>query len=199
MARETRTTMQARLTHLEEGRMELRAPSVGLWREGPPVGALVRPGQPVGYVEILGVAHELVAPEGASGVVVEEREVHNVRRPVSFDDVLITLDPSLAGQVAASDIARAEAGEGDDNGLVFRASMSGRFYLRPSPDKPAFIEPGAVIKTGQTIGLLEVMKTFNRVTFGGPKLPDEAVVARIVPKDGDDVDEGAVLLHLSAK
>lgn len=198
MARENRTTMQAKLTHLDGGQLQLRAPSVGLWREGPPVGALVRPEQPIGFIEILGVVHELLAPEGASGVVVEERDVHDVRRPVSFDDVLITLDPSLAGQVAASDIAQAEAGAEGTSALVFRASMSGRFYLRPSPDKPAFITEGDVVQTGQTVCLLEVMKTFNRVTYGGPKLPKSATVIRVLPRDGDDVDEGEILVELKA-
>lgn len=194
MARETRTTMQARLTRLEDGRIELRAPSVGKWREGPPIGALVRPGLPVGYVEILGVAHELVAPEGASGVVVEERDPHDVRRAVSFDDVLLVLDPKVAGEVAARDIAAAEGAS--HQGLAFTAAMSGRFYRRASPDKPAFVEEGAVIEVGHTVCLLEVMKTFNRITYGGPKLPERAKVLRVVPADGADVDEGDVLLEL---
>lgn len=194
MARETRTTMQARLTRLDDGRIELRAPCVGKWREGPAEGALVRPGLAMGYVEILGVAHELVAPEGASGVVVEEREPQNVRRAVSYDDVLIVLDPKVAGQVAESDLAAAEAAGA--SGLTFTASMSGRFYRRASPDKPAFVEDGAVIEVGHTICLLEVMKTFNRITYGGPKLPARAKVLRVVPEDGADVDEGDVLLEL---
>lgn len=194
MARETRTTMQAGLTRLDDGRIELRAPCVGKWREGPPEGALVRPGLPIGYVEILGVVHELVAPEGAAGVVVEEREPQNVRRPVGHDDVLLVLDPKIAGQVAAADLAAAEAGS--SAGLTFTAAMSGRFYRRASPDKPAFVEEGAVIEVGHTVCLLEVMKTFNRITYGGPKLPARAKVLRVVPEDGADVDEGDVLLEL---
>jgi acetyl-CoA carboxylase biotin carboxyl carrier protein len=41
-----------------------------------------------------------------------------------------------------------------------------------------------------------VMKTFNRVVYGGAGLPDEATVARVVPTDGDDVSQGDPLLIL---
>src|SRR6185503_629009 len=71
-------------------------------------------------------------------------------------------------------------------GLVFRAPTSGRFYGRSSPDKPAFVEPGTQLAHGATICLLEVMKTFHRVTYGGAGLPDTARVSRVLVRDGDD-------------
>ena len=80
-------------------------------------------------------------------------------------------------------------------GLVFRAPMSGRFYLRPAPDKPAFAEVGATLSRGQTVCLLEVMKTFNRLSITGDDLPDTLVVKRVIPDDGTDVDEGDPLLE----
>ena len=78
------------------------------------------------------------------------------------------------------------------DGLVFRAPMSGRFYSRPAPDKPAFVKPGDRVRVGTTVCLLEVMKTFNRVKYAG----EPAKVARVVPADGDDVEAGDPLLEL---
>ena len=37
----------------------------------------------------------------------------------------------------------------------------GTFYLSPSPDAPPFVKPGSVIKTGQTLCILEAMKMMN--------------------------------------
>ncbi|MBW1762694.1 MAG: hypothetical protein JRJ64_14580, partial [Deltaproteobacteria bacterium] len=51
---------------------------------------------------------------------------------------------------------------------------------------------------GQTVGLLEVMKTFNRLVYQGDTLPEQATVERIVPNEGDDVVRGDVILALGS-
>ena len=193
--RPTQAVLTARLTPKEGGRLELDAPTVGLWREGPVVGAVVRPGMSIGALEILGQVYPLVAPDGAVGVVVSLLEPGRARRPVGYGEALLTLDPAVAGEVAAHDLAEAEA-HAKHAGEVFLAPMSGRFYLRAAPGKPPFIQEGDVLEAGHTVCLLEVMKTFNRVVYGGPGLPARAKVARVVPTDGDDVNEGAPLLEL---
>ena len=40
------------------------------------------------------------------------------------------------------------------------------------------------------------MKTFNRVTYGGPDLPETARVSRILVAEGADVNAGDPLLAL---
>jgi acetyl-CoA carboxylase biotin carboxyl carrier protein len=81
-------------------------------------------------------------------------------------------------------------------GLVFRAPTSGRFYGRAAPDKPPFVSAGEELAPGATICLLEVMKTFHRVTYGGAGLPERARVERVLVADGDDVSAGDPLLAL---
>ncbi len=44
------------------------------------------------------------------------------------------------------------------------APLPGTFYRRPSPDQPPFKNDGDMIAVGDTIGLIEVMKTFTPVT-----------------------------------
>jgi len=41
-----------------------------------------------------------------------------------------------------------------------QSPLPGTFYRKPAPDQPPSIEDGASINEGDTIGLLEVMKTF---------------------------------------
>jgi biotin carboxyl carrier protein len=41
--------------------------------------------------------------------------------------------------------------------------LPGTFYRRPAPDKPPFKTEGDVIAAGDTVGLIEVMKSFHEV------------------------------------
>jgi 3-methylcrotonyl-CoA carboxylase beta subunit len=92
--------------------------------------------------------------------------------------------------------APSAAGAVQLDGLVFRAPFAGRVYLRPSPNKPLFVEVGSVIEAGSTVCLLEVMKLFNRISFGGAGLPARCKVLRVLIDDGADVDLGTPLLEL---
>ncbi|MEO7731674.1 MAG: biotin/lipoyl-containing protein, partial [Kofleriaceae bacterium] len=77
-----------------------------------------------------------------------------------------------------------------------RAPTSGRFYGRSTPDKPPFVVEGAQLVQGATICLLEVMKTFHRVTYGGAGLPETARIRKLLVADGADVNAGDPLLAL---
>ena len=41
--------------------------------------------------------------------------------------------------------------------------LPGTFYRKPAPDKPVYKSDGDRVATGEVIGLVEVMKTFNEV------------------------------------
>jgi acetyl-CoA carboxylase biotin carboxyl carrier protein len=181
-------------------RIEVRAPAVGLWREAPLPGTLVRPGDTIGRLEVLGVLHRLIAPAAGHGIVVpapgQAQDEARARRPVEHGQLLLVLDPEAAAGVAAEDAAAAE-GPAATEGPVFRAPTSGRFYSRPGPDRPPFVQPGDEIAVGQTVCLLEVMKTFHRVTYGGKGLPERARVQAVLPREEADLNAGDVILVLA--
>jgi len=184
----------------DDGRIALRCPGVGLWRGAPALAARLAAGEPAGELEVLGRRFVLRVPDGASGLVVRRAvdDDPRARLPVDYGRLLVELDPRAVG---ASDHAAAtgpEAGGRELDGLVLRAPSSGRFYGRPAPDQPPFVAVGTRLRTGTTVGLLEVMKTFNRITYGGQGLPDEAWVVEVVPREGDDLDAGAVIVRLRA-
>lgn len=172
---------------------ELVAPTPARFRSRLQAGDLVQGGTLLGELEILGQLARVFAPEGAHGVVVASHDL--ARRPVDHGGVLYALDPRIAADATTSSTTTAATTE---LGLVFRAPTSGRFYGRPSPDKPAFVSVGAELSPGTTICLLEVMKTFHRVTFGGAGLPDRARVIQLLVADGADVNAGDALLALEA-
>jgi acetyl-CoA carboxylase biotin carboxyl carrier protein len=187
----------AELERLDDGRTALLAPSPGLWRERPEIGSLLRAGDAIGWLEILGVAHRLRAPAGAVGIVAGDGPHAELTRPaVDYGARLLTLDPEGLGGALAVEATTAAGATTVGGSLVFEAASSGRFYARPGPDKPAFVEVGQVIERGQTIGLLEVMKTFTRINYDNPKLPARARIRAIVAADQADLDRGDAILYL---
>jgi acetyl-CoA carboxylase biotin carboxyl carrier protein len=191
--------LTADLDRQDDGRTALLAPSPGLWRERPVLGSLVRSGDMIGWLEILGVAHRLRAPDGAIGIVIDEGpRAELARRDVDYGAHLLTLDPEAVGGAIAAEATASSASLAADSSLVFKSPSSGRFYQRPAPDKPAFVEVGQILERGQTIGLLEVMKTFTRLNYDNPKLPARAKVVAIVAADQSDLAAGDVILQLES-
>lgn len=173
---------------------ELRAPAPGRFRIAVTPDHLVAPGDVIGDLEVLGRLIPVVATK-LHGLARIPAGPALARRPVAYGDVLITISTEVALGAAATATATAAA---TAHGLVFRAPTSGRFYGRPSPDKPAFVTAGAEIATGTTVCLLEVMKTFHRVTYGGTDVPARAKVRELLVADGADVNQGDPLLALES-
>ena len=174
---------------------ELRAPAVGWWRGGPSNGNVVSPGEQVGELEVLGVLYHLVAPAAASGVVVSEG-TRVARVPVGYGDLLARVDPLDSAAGRPRQLPPSE--KDDAAGLTLRSPTSGRFYGRPGPDKPPFVQAGDEVQHGTTVCLLEVMKTFSRVVYGGEGLPERARVIAVVPEDESDLATGDVILELES-
>ena len=176
----------------------LRAPAPGMFVPWVAEGDLVTPGSDLGELVVLGRASILVVPRSADGAAGIALRLPPAVHPVGYGDVLVEIDPSLQGAAAGSAASASTATTAADAalGLVFHAPTSGRFYGRSAPDKPPFVAEGTQLTTGSTVCLLEVMKTFHRVTYGGPGLPDTARVRRVLVADGADVSAGDPLLAL---
>lgn len=67
--------------------------------------------------------------------------------------------------------------------------LPGTFYRRESPADPPFVEVGATVAAGDTVGLVEVMKMFNPVTT-----EVAGTVVEIRVENEDPVDVGDVLV-----
>jgi len=172
---------------------DLLAPSVGVFTAVVTEGELVAAGQVVGRLDVLGVLQELTVPHGVAGRVTERVGGGRLRVPVQYGDALLAISTASTGDVA---VETSPVGVDTRAALSFVAPMSGRFYSRPSPAEPPFVAAGDTVRHGQTVGLLEVMKTFNRLVYQGDALPAQAVVQEVAPKEGDDVTRGDVILAL---
>ena len=63
------------------------------------------------------------------------------------------------------------------------APLVGTFYSTPSPDEPPFIEVGQSVKKGDTLFIIEAMKTMNEIVA-----PCDGTVSRIMAQSGDMVE-----------
>lgn len=176
-------------------RVILKSPGVGRWMDAPGDGQIAIGGQALGVLRVLGREFALLVPPGVRGVVIERAVSSHGSCDVVYGQIVAVLGSELAAEAVRAEVA--DVGS-ESAALVFRSSSSGRFYLRPGPDKPAFVSEGDEIAVGQTVFLLEVMKTFSRVAYGGQGLPERVRVLRILPKDGDDLQAEQVVLELEA-
>ncbi|WP_019645954.1 acetyl-CoA carboxylase biotin carboxyl carrier protein [Novispirillum itersonii] len=85
--------------------------------------------------------------------------------------------PAVAAPAAPADAAK-------HPGAV-KAPMVGVVYMSPEPGAAAFITVGATVAEGQTLLLIEAMKTFNPV-----KAPRSGKIAAILVDDSQPVEYG---------
>ena len=78
-----------------------------------------------------------------------------------------------------------------DNSKVVKSPIIGTAYLAPEPGAKKFVEVGKKIKKGDTIMIVEAMKTMNHV----PSTLD-GIVKKVSVEDGQPVEFGQVLIVL---
>lgn len=79
------------------------------------------------------------------------------------------------------------------SGEEVKSPMVGTVYLSPAPGADAFIKAGDTVKKGQTLLIVEAMKTMNPI-----QSPRDGVVADIIVGDAQPVEFGEALVLLEA-
>ena len=88
-----------------------------------------------------------------------------------------------------SDPATIVAKQGEE----VKSPMVGTAYLQASPEAPPFIAPGDKVKKGQTLLIVEAMKTMNPI-----QSPRDGVVKEVLVGDAQPVEFGEPLVLLEA-
>jgi acetyl-CoA carboxylase biotin carboxyl carrier protein len=183
----------------EDGKTRILAPAIGMWRDVPPPGSLLGPGSRIGTLAQGNRTRALLIPEGVSGTIADGLPKDRVV-PVEFGQVLFHLHVLAAG--AHDSIARSSAaGEASDlpaGSFGVAAPTDGIFYASPAPGAPPFVHVGSRIAAGQPVGLVEVMKTFNQILYGGAGLPGEAEVREVRCADREEIRAGQLLIVVGA-
>jgi biotin carboxyl carrier protein len=74
---------------------------------------------------------------------------------------------------------------------VIKTLLPGTFYRRPSPDAAPYVEEGDSVKTGDVVGLIEIMKTFHEI-----RSDTNGVVVRFLVDNEELVDAGQDIIAL---
>jgi len=178
------------------------SPVVGMADGVPKVGLFLNPFDQIITMKILNERYVLRLPRDVHGRVTEIF-IPNSFTPVAYGESIARLDPRVleagaAGLAGSLGTGGASDEAGDAGFITIQAPSDGIFYRRPSPDSPAYVEVGSTVVTGSMLGLVEIMKCFHQITYGGPGLPEKGEIVKIFPDDASEVRFGEALFHIKS-
>ncbi|XAO70750.1 MAG: acetyl-CoA carboxylase biotin carboxyl carrier protein subunit [Acetobacteraceae bacterium] len=124
---------------------------------------------------------DLLDETGLSEIEIAEKE-HRIRVARAAAALAQAVPAPVAAVSGGASVATA-----DHPGAV-KSPMVGVVYLVSDPSAPPYMQVGQSVTEGQTILLIEAMKTFNQV-----KAPRAGKVTRILVSNGDPVEFGEPL------
>tara|TARA_B100000963_G_C22026711_1_gene409452 strand:- start:33 stop:467 length:435 start_codon:yes stop_codon:yes gene_type:complete len=110
---------------------------------------------------------------------------------VSKNNISISNNPQLVPSSVATTNAASTPIQNNKSGIEITSPIIGTAYHAPEPGAKKFVEIGKKIKKGDTIMIVEAMKTMNHV----PSTSD-GVVKEICVKDGQPVEFGQTIIIL---
>ena len=108
---------------------------------------------------------------------------------VAAAPVALAAAPIAAAPAAAAEAPAATTDDPANLPGAVTSPMVGTAYLQPEPSSPAFVSVGAQVSEGDTILIIEAMKTMNHIPA-----PKSGTVKRILVADGDAIEFGAPLM-----
>jgi acetyl-CoA carboxylase biotin carboxyl carrier protein len=121
-----------------------------------------------------------------------EIEQGGLRLRVARDGTAVMAAPAPAPAVAAPAAPAAPANPSGPPAGAVPSPMVGTVYVSPEPGKPAFVSVGSTVKEGDTLMIVEAMKTMNPILA-----PRGGKVSEICIENGQPVEFGQALLIIS--
>lgn len=122
-----------------------------------------------------------------------ENDSLNVRVSRQTQTIMQASAPVAAASAApaAAPVAAAATADTDPASLpgVVTSPMVGTVYMSPEPGAAAFVSIGQTVREGDTILIIEAMKTMNHIPA-----PRAGTIKRILVEDGGPVEFGAPLV-----
>ncbi len=112
--------------------------------------------------------------------------------PMQFMAPPAAPQPPATPSAPAGSVSAAPAGKAEDlasNPGTLTSPMVGTAYRSPEPGKPAFVDVGAKVSEGQTVLIIEAMKTMNQIPAHR-----SGTVTRILVDDAQPVEYGEPLV-----
>jgi acetyl-CoA carboxylase biotin carboxyl carrier protein len=141
--------------------------------------------------EAIRVLADILLDTGLTEIEIAEGDsrIRVVRAPAT---VQVAVAAPVAAMAAVQPAAAPPASDMTDfsqhPGAV-KSPMVGVAYLSPEPGAPSFVNVGQTVAAGQTLLLIEAMKTFNQI-----KAPRAGTISRVLVNPGVPVEYGEVLM-----
>ncbi|MBA3999136.1 acetyl-CoA carboxylase biotin carboxyl carrier protein [Brevundimonas sp.] len=119
------------------------------------------------------------------------RELTVAAAPVQYAAAPAQAAPAPAPAAAPVSMPSDPATIVSRKGEEVKSPMVGTAYLKPSPEAPPFVQAGDKVKKGQTLLIVEAMKTMNPIAA-----PRDGVVVDIMVGDAQPVEFGEALVLL---
>jgi acetyl-CoA carboxylase biotin carboxyl carrier protein len=138
---------------------------------------------------IRGLAN-LLNDTGLTEIEIEQKGLRvRVARNITVTAAPMMAHPAPLAAAAAAAVAAPTPKDADSHPGSVRSPMVGTAYRAPEPGAPAFVEVGAVVKQGQTLLIVEAMKTMNQIPA-----PRSGTVKAIFIENGQPVEYGEPLM-----
>lgn len=133
----------------------------------------------------------LLNETGLTEIEIEEnnlrvRVARNLTMPAHT--VPLTYLPAAAAGVPGPAVSPSQSNLENHPGVV-TSPMVGTAYRAPEPGAPSFVEVGSVVREGQTLLIVEAMKTMNQIAA-----PRGGTVKSILVENGQPVEYGEPLM-----
>lgn len=135
----------------------------------------------VALMDQIGLA-ELDIKDGEQAVHLKRHQAQTQGLPMAP----VTLANTLPQLQTPPEVKKAEEGH------IVPAPMVGTFYRSASPDSAFFVEPGDKVKKGQTLCIIEAMKTMNHI-----EADKDGVVSKVLVENASPVEFGEPLFVIA--
>ena len=119
-------------------------------------------------------------------------KLSNKNNTIEITNTSTSNKPVQENQNISSNVASNNKIDNNEIFLSIDSPMVGIIYLTPKPSSPPFAKKGQKIKKGDTICLIEAMKTFNEI-----KSDKDCTIKSILVKNGEAVEYGQPLYEIS--
>ena len=161
----------------------IQSPGVGWVSRLAFPGRIITRGDTIGRLQCISTTFDLIVEANLNGKIAPWNTEEKVKA-VGYGQPLFEVQPLEMAELSPTIApAKIDAASSSDK-LVVAAPSDGIFYRRPGPDASCYVEIGDMVKEGQVLGLVEVMKCFNQITYNNQ---NPAKVIEICVADAGEV------------
>ncbi len=132
----------------------------------------------------------LLDETGLTEIEIEENTLRvRVARTLSMPAYAAPFGPIAAPAAGVAGPGAAASSSFENHPGVVTSPMVGTAYRSPEPGAPPFVDIGTAVREGQTLLIIEAMKTMNQIAA-----PRGGIVKRIIVENGQPVEYGEPLM-----